>query len=197
MGIMASHRVTVVVGACSLALLVLAGCSGHMVNGRPTTGSESVTPVSRTPVLVPARHPECVSTGMIVLSYLRSGDNKGNPNLDLVYAQQVGVDEPQARAIASRAVQQCDQYYDNEQATRAQEAANDADAAERASEDAASADRRAAACTAVKGILMEGGGACASYKWQSDSDCFSWMGFDSDDNIDKRDIARMPSKCIR
>jgi len=69
--------------------------------------------------LVPARHPQC-DVGPVILHYLQTGDNQGQPGLDENYARYVHAPIEQARAIADRYIKSCDQNLDNEAAAQAQ-----------------------------------------------------------------------------
>ncbi len=86
-----------------------------------------------------ARHPQC-DVGATILRYLATGDNQGQSSLDLEFANSVGVPDPQARAIASRYIQLCDDRANVEEAaaasaqSRSEQESRDAEA--RASQDA-------------------------------------------------------------
>jgi hypothetical protein len=58
--------------------------------------------------LIVAESPECAAVGLKVLRYLTTGDNGGDPQLDLEYASDVHTSLPEARAIADRAIVECD-----------------------------------------------------------------------------------------
>ena len=94
----------------------------------PTTPAKaSVTDTSIG--LVPARHQDCNFGGML-MHYLATGDNAGDPWYDQHYADSVGVTEPQARAIADDAIQLCDANLDQRAAQVSAAAAAKTSAAE-------------------------------------------------------------------
>lgn len=134
----------------ALALLA-AGCaysSPGTVDGDSLPG----TPQSDDTVgtLVKARHPEC-DVGHTVMEYLASGDNQGSPSLDLLFADSVGVSQPQARAITSEYIQQCDAQADQADVTAAQEQARVADEARTAEAARAVSAQEQQACDAIDG----------------------------------------------
>jgi hypothetical protein len=81
------------------------------------TGCSSTTPGSPSPQttddgLIVASNIGCATLGRTVLEYLSTGDNRGDPTLDLKYGGSVGVPRPQARAIADQAIVDCDTKID-------------------------------------------------------------------------------------
>lgn len=130
--------------AAGMLAVVLTGCTGEPSN---STAGPGATPGVSPPgsasdaALVPARYPQC-DVGQKILRYLETGDNRGDPALDLAFADAVGVSKPQARAIASRYVQQCDEraYADevlasNAEASRAQSSRDAEERAMKAAQD--------------------------------------------------------------
>ncbi len=118
--------------------------------------------------LVTAEHPQC-DVGAQILQYLQTGDNGGDPQLDVQFANYVGVPAAQARALADQAIQQCDQQAATQETSQAYAestslAAASASAA-RAQQDAAIAAQRRKSCASIGGRVdhqFGGAGACAS-----------------------------------
>lgn len=94
----------VLLGIIGTAALALTGCS--------TTDAGTPSPQTSDDGLVVASNNGCATLGRAVLEYLSTGDNRGDPNLDLKYGDSVGVPLPQARAIADRAIVDCDTQID-------------------------------------------------------------------------------------
>jgi len=136
---------------------VVAACStvvpGQSTGGSPPGVSAPLTPgVTILPTnlgqapsngLIAAQHAQC-NFGPTLLHYLATGDNGGNPWYDQHYSSDVGASAPQARAIADKAIQDCDADLDK-QATSAAQATSESAAA--TSKAAAAATSKAAAAT--------------------------------------------------
>jgi hypothetical protein len=118
-------------------------------------GSGLVTPV----------HARC-DVGNKILHYLATGDNGGDPQLDVVLSKDVGVSVPQARAIADQEIQQCDAAMSKQEASQASAAAQ----ATAAASAAAAAEQKKAdvqatqtkSCAAIGGKVDPDWGWCAS-----------------------------------
>lgn len=95
-----------IVQRIGLAIVVLCMASGVTACSSPHAGDprESITQNG----LIVAQNPACATLGETVLRYLTDGDNRGDPSLDIEYADSVGVPLPQARAIADDAILECD-----------------------------------------------------------------------------------------
>jgi hypothetical protein len=120
---------------------VVAACStvvpGQSTGGSPPGVSAPLTPgVTILPTnlgqapsngLIAAQHAQC-NFGPTLLHYLATGDNGGNPWYDQHYSSDVGASAPQARAIADKAIQDCDADLDK-QATSAAQATSESAAA--------------------------------------------------------------------
>ncbi|MGF0313692.1 DUF4333 domain-containing protein [Rhodococcus sp. IEGM1428] len=91
-------------GMIGTAAIALTGCS--------TTEAGTPSPQTSDDGLVVASNNGCATLGRAVLEYLSTGDNRGDPNLDLKYGDSVGVPRPQARAIADQAIVDCDTQID-------------------------------------------------------------------------------------
>ena len=113
--------------------------------------------------LIAARHHEC-GFGAGLLRYLATGDNGGNPAFDQYFASDVGAPVPQARAIADKAIQDCDAGLDQKaaDATRAAEATAAATAEAQAEE--ALKQKETVECANIGGhrATWMGGYTCAS-----------------------------------
>lgn len=84
-----------------------------MISGVACGTEESGTPaVATQDGLIVAESPECAAVGQKVLRYLTTGDNDGDPQLDLEYASYVRTSLPEARAIADKAIMKCDNASD-------------------------------------------------------------------------------------
>lgn len=114
------------------ATLLLVGCNSSPSSTssapEPTAASQSTSAASDTAGsgangLIKAVHSNC-DFGDVMLRYLASGDNQGNPNLDTSLSQYVGVPVPQARGIADRYVQDCDARLSKQEAEQASAAAS-------------------------------------------------------------------------
>lgn len=97
--------------------------------------------------LVAARYHDC-DFGASLLHYLATGDNGGNTSFDQGFATAVGVPAPQARAIADKAIQDCNTYLD-QQATSAAQSTSAAQASSQRAAAATSADQAAAQAAAI------------------------------------------------
>ncbi|MDZ7931193.1 MAG: DUF4333 domain-containing protein [Rhodococcus sp. (in: high G+C Gram-positive bacteria)] len=86
------------------AALALAACT--------TTEPGTPNPQTSDNGLIVANSNGCATLGWAVLEYLSTGENRGDPTLDLKYGDSVGVALPQARAIADRAIVDCDRQND-------------------------------------------------------------------------------------
>jgi hypothetical protein len=134
-------------------------CPGDpIVSFTPTTA-----PYTSPEGLVTARHDSC-DFGPELLHYLETGDNDGNPWYDQHYAADVGVPLPQARAIADAAIERCDDTLDAQEAQTSRAASQSAAATTSAARQAALAEKEAAACGQIGGVLTQraGGDTCRS-----------------------------------
>jgi hypothetical protein len=102
--------------------------------------------------LIAARHAQC-NFGPTLLHYLATGDNGGNPSYDQHYADDVGASMPQARAIADKAIQDCDAYLD-QQATSAAAATSQRAAATSEAQAATSEAQAAATQEQARGAFV-------------------------------------------
>ncbi|MGM7774450.1 hypothetical protein ACSVHC_00245 [Arthrobacter sp. KNU-44] len=114
----------------------------------PDAGSGLVTPV----------HARC-DVGNKVLHYLASGDNGGDPQLDVLLSKYVGVSLPQARAVADQQIQQCDANLSKQEAAQA---SAEASAKAKASQAAAEAQASAQAVQDQAALLATEQKACAA-----------------------------------
>lgn len=168
---------TVTAASLAVVMTVLAGCTSQVIGvaspASPTgaTGpaeedlfEEGVPPLADAEGLVPAQYAVC-DLGADILNYLATGDNGGDPGMDQVFADYVGVPEPQARALASDWIEGCNEQQAEQEAAAASSAsASSAAAAAEASEAAQNAENRRA-CEAIGGHYVEPaiwGGACES-----------------------------------
>jgi hypothetical protein len=108
--------------SASLVLFVLALVSGCSASPPGQIGVSAVSSsvddtVHQLPAssdgLVVARHQHC-DVGSVILHYLETGDNQGNPRLDQRFAIYVHVPLPQARALADQYIESCDQNIDRQ-----------------------------------------------------------------------------------
>jgi hypothetical protein len=193
------------------AVLVIASMTSCSMGSTPVPGSssvgtasDSVTPVPTTSTgngLVKALHAHC-DVGSKVLSYLATGDNGGDPQLDVLLSKYVGVGLPQARAIADQQIQQCDANLSEQEAAQASAAAASRAAASQAAiaaTEAADAARDKAAvqatqvtsCAAIGGHVDTRSGWCASTvkgnpSGQPGSDCsYASVPFNPDGTLAK------------
>lgn len=131
-----------------------------------------MTPAAAAAGLVQALHAGC-NVGEKVLNYLATGDNGGDPQLDVLLSKYVGVDHPQARAIADQQIQQCDANLSRQEAAQASAAAAELSREKAAQASATAAAREAAAaaqlkatqdssCAAIGGRVDTEWGWCAS-----------------------------------
>jgi hypothetical protein len=163
-----------------LVMAVMTSCSvvPTIAPGSPSVGpaSDSATPA---PVatgtgigLVKALHASC-DVGNKVLHYLATGDNGGDPQLDVLLSKYVGAGLPQARAIADQQIQQCDANLSKQEAAQASAAAASraaasqaaivtSKAADAAKEKAAIEGTQASSCAAIGGRVDTNWGWCAS-----------------------------------
>jgi hypothetical protein len=151
---------------------VVAACStvvpGQSTGGSPPGVSAPLTPgVTILPTnlgqapsngLIAAQHAQC-NFGPTLLHYLATGDNGGNPWYDQHYSSDVGASAPQARAIADKAIQDCDADLDK-QATSAAQATSESAAA--TSKAAAAATSKAAAATSEAAAVTSEAQAAAT-----------------------------------
>lgn len=153
------------------------GCSQPATPAQSTATAATLTTATpaaagTTADLVKALHPRC-DVGEKILNYLATGDNGGDPQLDVLLSKYVGVGRPQARAIADQQIQQCDADLSKQEAAQASAAAaaqaSASAAAVRASQDADKAAAQAAvkatqekSCTAIGGRVDADWGWCAS-----------------------------------
>jgi len=196
---------------------VLAACStdvpGQSTGASTSAGSAPMTPgttilptnLGQAPSggLIAARHAQC-NFGPTLLHYLATGDNGGNPSYDQHFADDVGASMPQARAIADKAIQDCDAYLD-QQATSAA-AATSQRAAATSEAQAATSEAQAAAtqeqarersCQSIGGKYEAGYRLCQSTVHgaatnQTGSDCGSYagVGFEGGTQISQAQLAQ-------
>nr|WP_015061708.1 hypothetical protein [Arthrobacter sp. 31.31]AFK88715.1 Flagellar hook-associated protein flgK [Arthrobacter sp. 31.31] len=157
--------------------------------------------------LVKALHARC-DVGNKIMHYLATGNNGGDPQLDVLLSKYVGVDLPQARAVADQQIQQCDANLSKQEAAQASaEASASARASYAAAEAQASAqavqDKAARlvteqkACAAISGDVTENlfGDLCVSNAKGSTTDgshtsCgYAQIGFQPDGTLASADIA--------
>ena len=130
-----------------------------------TSGSSPSTPTASGNGLVRAVHEKC-DVGDKILQYLASGDNQGDPQLDILFASDVGASLPRARSLASQYIQQCDaRLFQQEAQQESAQASTSAKASRAAAEAHASAlaeQEKAArltikkqACAAIGGTVRE------------------------------------------
>jgi len=208
-------RATLLVAAFS-ALLV--GC-GPSSAGRATPSTASVgttgAGVSMTPApnltdsnqvspagLVAPRHARC-DIGVKLLHYLATGDNGGDPYYDQTFANDVGASPPQARAIADKAIQDCDAAADKlatsqaQAATATREQQSEA-AAATSKEQAASVlqQQRIESCRSIKGSFQPGYELCTSTVQGTSSgaypsDCsYAMVGYEGGSQISQTQLAQ-------
>jgi len=97
-----------------------------------------------------ARHADC-NFGPTLLHYLATGDNGGNPWYDQHYANDVGASAPQARAVADKAIQDCDAYLDQQATSAAQATSQRAAATSEAQATATRDQARERSCQSIGG----------------------------------------------
>ena len=123
---------------------------------QPTTAA--AVPLTPTPAanngLVTPRWQQC-NFGPRLLHYLATGDNGGNPTYDQLFADDVGVPLPQARAIADKAIEDCDAGFDQQEANRVAATSSRAAATSRAEAAAELHDQAIANCAAIGAIYDE------------------------------------------
>lgn len=200
---------------CILAVLALSACgepsSSHSSSSESPTVSATVAPPSATAAadngLVAAAHAKC-NVGAKILHYLATGDNQGDPQLDILYARDVGTSLPQARSIASQNIQRCDANLFQQEAQQASAAASSAAKASQAAAEAqasaqAAQDKAArlaieqGSCTAAGGNLRVGGvftndlcvSAPQSKSGAGTSCSAAYIEFQSDGTLSSKDIS--------
>lgn len=134
----------------------------------PATGlvdSTMAATAADTAGLVPAEYPQC-DVGAQILRYLQTGDNGGDPQLDVQFANYVGVPVAQARALADQYIQQCDQQAATQESSQAYAESVSLSAASesaaRAQQGAAIAAQEQKSCAAIGGRVDPQWGWCAS-----------------------------------
>jgi hypothetical protein len=140
----------------------VSGCSQPALSAQPTAAAPTAG-------LVKALHQRC-DVGSKVMNYLATGNNGGDPQLDVLLAKYVGVDAPQARAIADQQIQECDANLSRQDAAQASAAAaaqaSASAVAVRASQDADRAAAEAAVKTArEKSCTSIGGRVDTEWSW--------------------------------
>lgn len=139
--------------ALAAAVILTSSCSTTDTQGGSAaspSASASATSPAYTGV-VKATHPQC-DLGPKILHYLITGDNGGDPQLDVAFSQHVGAPEPQARSIADQYVQQCDARIDRQASESAKVQTETSADPKNATQDAATRDiTQAAACDAIGG----------------------------------------------
>ncbi|WP_426997980.1 hypothetical protein [Pseudarthrobacter sp. N5] len=182
---------------------MVTGCSQPASSAQSTaTALPTATPAAAGAAgLVKALHPHC-DVGDKVLNYLATGDNGGDPQLDVLLSKYVGVDLPQARAIADQQIQQCDANLSRQEAAQASAAAADlsrqkaaqASATAAALEAADAAKKKAtqdSSCAAIGGRVDTTWGWCASTvkgnpSGEPGSDCsYAQVAFNPDGTLAK------------
>ena len=204
--------------ALGAAALVLSGCgvSTAPAVSIPATGAagQAIAPASADDAsLIKAVHARC-DVGQKILRYISSGDNQGDPQLDVEFSRYVGSSVPEARSIADQNIQQCDANLSKQEAAQASAAAKaQAETSSSAAAAQAAADRTAAqaavqtnqqtACTAIGGHL--GTGTCYSTVQGSPGgpglDCrYALITFKQDGTIDPAALADLKAQlpgCFR
>lgn len=199
-------RSTSLILAALAITTVLAGCVHPIA---PDAASPTSSGSAASNGLIKAVHSEC-DFGDQILKYLATGDNQGNPQLDTVLADYVGVPLPKARGIANQKIQDCDAKLTKQRQAVVEESAaavaqeNRASAA--AEESAQAVQDRAAllvieqdACTAALGgtVSDKGGGQrdfCVSASRGSTNDgsntscAFALIAFQPDGTLLKEDV---------
>ena len=197
--------------ALGAAALVLNGCgvsSAPAVSIPATTAGQATAPASADDAgLIKAAHAQC-DVGQKILRYISTGDNQGDPQLDVEFSRNVGSPLPQARSIADQYIQQCDASLSKQEAAQASAAAEaQAKASASAAAAQAAADRTAAeaavqtnqqiACAAIGGRLDTG--ACYSIVQGSPGgpglDCrYALITFKQDGTIDPAALADLKAQ---
>jgi uncharacterized lipoprotein NlpE involved in copper resistance len=113
-------RAVTVVLLTVVATIALSGCNDRQDAYR--NGTPIVAGAADDSGLVTAQHSEC-DHGAEILNYLATGDNGGDPDLDQLFANYVGVSEPKARALADQWIEGCDQQYAQQEAAASSSAA--------------------------------------------------------------------------
>lgn len=167
---------------------MVTGCSQPASSARSTaTALPTATPAAAGAAgLVKALHPHC-DVGDKVLNYLATGDNGGDPQLDVLLSKYVGVDLPQARAIADQQIQQCDANLSRQEAAQASATAAALEAADAAKKKAT----QDSSCAAIGGRVDTTWGWCASTvkgnpSGEPGSDCsYAQVAFNPDGTLAK------------
>ncbi|CCG02363.1 hypothetical protein [Blastococcus saxobsidens] len=124
---------------------------------------EGVPPVADENGLIRAQYSAC-DLGKEILRYLATGDNGGDPGMDRVFAQYVGVPVPQARALADEWIVACDEQYAEQESAEISAAA---EASARASASAASAAASASRAQHNAAVAAEEKRSCAAIGGQA------------------------------
>jgi len=196
-----------VMTSCSMAPTSFPGSPSPEPSGDSSTPVPGATGAGNG--LVKALHARC-DVGNKVMHYLATGDNEGDPQLDVLLSKYVGVDLPQARAVADQQIQQCDANLSKQEAAqasaeasasaKASQAAAEAQASERATQDkAARLVTEQKACSAALGGKVRDGGSFAdlcvssahgSTTDGSNTDCgYAQIAFQRDGTLASADIA--------
>lgn len=178
--------------AVRLAVLVVAFCAAVAGCGGSSggqTGGGSSGGQSGGEVLVAAQHPQCGTTGTKLLHYLTTGDNGGDPSLDQRYGSSVNSSAPQARAIADKAIQDCDNLL-NSQALNSAAATSSAAAATSQQRAAAAVEPvKIASCKAIGGTYPSADRQCDAPN-TSGYCAFADVNFDSTGRVSQSDFAQ-------
>jgi hypothetical protein len=141
------RRAPVLVATGILALGAVLAVVVITARGTKVVPSEARTstapPSADSSGLVPAQFPQC-DRGAIILRYLATGDNWGDPTLDERFGGLVGVPAPQARMVVDQWIRRCD-----EQAAAASSSAASLSSAEASSSAAAASLSSAAASSSA------------------------------------------------
>lgn len=101
--------------------------------------------------------------GNKILHYLATGDNGGDPQLDVLLSKYVGASQPKARAIADQQIQQCDANLSGQEVAQASAAAASRAAASAAAD--AAAEKAAVKATQVSSCAAIGGRIDTNWQW--------------------------------
>ncbi|GAB3194972.1 hypothetical protein GCM10027261_14140 [Geodermatophilus arenarius] len=196
----------VTAASLTVAAVALAGCTSPVAGTGTPAPYTAAAPAGETTApyeaaadggLIPAQYPQC-DLGAEILDYLATGDNAGDPGLDRVFADYVGVSLPQARALADEWIAACDERAAEDEAAAASSTAAESAAAAAAAAEAAQAAEDRRACGAIGGRYVEGSiwdGACESTvvgnpSGQPFKDCgHAWLTFPATEE----DLARLVS----
>jgi hypothetical protein len=149
-----------------VVLVLIASLAGCRSQDTPSGNIPVYAPSVDDSGLVLAQHARC-DQGAAILRYLATGDNGGDPSMDQLFASDVGVPLPQARALADKWIEACDQQAGEEEAAAsssaaaqvAQASASAASAAASASQaqhDAQVLAQQQRSCTAIGGQAHDG-----------------------------------------